>query len=404
MEKVKTLKFSKISMKIFKSEKLYFFLRWWTRSWKTFSILYLFAFWLLFWKIQDKWKIYEKWVASIVRRYWANHNTTTIRDFLEILEIFWLKKIVKYNKNDKTFTFWQRIVEFIWADDFEKVKWAQRQLLYVNEAWEIKYDVFLQLSSRNEDYIFIDFNPDDVDCWMNKEIEEKGWIIEKWDTEFIVSTYLDNKHIWENQKRMIERMKNNESWWNVYWLWNYWKIEGLIFKDNVVFDEEFSENMELLWYGLDFWFSNDESALVWVYKWKNWIFLKEFLYKKWVLPKEYQYYLNQAKVWNKKVIADSARPEIIAELQNMWFQIEWAKKWSWSVKYWIDKMKEFTLYIDKESWNLKKEFKKYCRLQLRNWDYTNEPIDEFNHWIDAIRYFITYYFWNKTSYFWKILK
>ena len=44
---------------------------------------------------------------------------------------------------------------------------------------------------RTTDRIFIDFNPDDEDIWINTELEQKRTIA-KQDVETIVSTYKDN--------------------------------------------------------------------------------------------------------------------------------------------------------------------------------------------------------------------
>jgi len=49
-------------------------------------------------------------------------------------------------------------------------------------------------------------------------------------------------------------------------------------------------------------------------------------------------------------------------------------------------MKQYTLYVTKRSLNLRKEFKKYIWKKDKNGKLLNEPIDAFNHAIDAARY------------------
>ena len=108
--------------------------RWGTRSWKTYNILLLFALWLMTGKIDNSWKIFTSWILHIVRKYSASLRVSVQRDFEEILHNLWLWNLLKINKTDKTYCFWNRIVEFIWADDEQKLRWVKRDILYCNEA------------------------------------------------------------------------------------------------------------------------------------------------------------------------------------------------------------------------------------------------------------------------------
>jgi len=57
-----------------------------------------------------------------------------------------------------------------------------------------------------------------------------------------------------------------------------------------------------------------------------------------------------------------------------------------SIKFGIDIMKGYTLYVTKRSVNLKKELKKYIWLKDKSGKSLDVPIDAFNHAIDASRY------------------
>ena len=57
-----------------------------------------------------------------------------------------------------------------------------------------------------------------------------------------------------------------------------------------------------------------------------------------------------------------------------------------SIRAGIIKMLEYTLVITPESTNLRKEFNNYCWSDKKS----NTPIDDFNHLIDAARYYISY--------------
>ena len=52
------------------------------------------------------------------------------------------------------------------------------------------------------------------------------------------------------------------------------------------------------------------------------------------------------------------------------------------------KMKEYRICITRRSTNIIKEFRNYTYRQNKEGKWLNEPVDAFNHAIDAIRYVI----------------
>jgi phage terminase large subunit len=54
----------------------------------------------------------------------------------------------------------------------------------------------------------------------------------------------------------------------------------------------------------------------------------------------------------------------------------------------LTKMMEFKLRITRRSINLIKEFKNYTYLQNKDGKWLNQPIDAYNHGIDAVRYYV----------------
>lgn len=59
-----------------------------------------------------------------------------------------------------------------------------------------------------------------------------------------------------------------------------------------------------------------------------------------------------------------------------------------SIKAGISKMQEYKLVVLKSSTNLIKEFHNYTYQQDKEGKWLNQPIDAFNHCLDAIRYVI----------------
>ena len=54
----------------------------------------------------------------------------------------------------------------------------------------------------------------------------------------------------------------------------------------------------------------------------------------------------------------------------------------------INKMQEMSIFVTKRSTNLIKEFRNYTYRQNKEEKWLNEPIDMYNHGIDAVRYVV----------------
>ena len=89
----------------------------------------------------------------------------------------------------------------------------------------------------------------------------------------------------------------------------------------------------------------------------------------------------------KHIIADSSEPKSIEELRRLGFKIEGALKGPDSVRNGIDINKRYHINVTRRSVNLRKELSNYkWRVEKATGNPTNEPIDKFNHALDAPRY------------------
>ena len=70
-------------------------------------------------------------------------------------------------------------------DDEAKLRGARRNILYVNEANNIPYDAYLQLSIRTNKDIYLDFNPTNR-FWAHTEVLQES------DSELLVINYIVN--------------------------------------------------------------------------------------------------------------------------------------------------------------------------------------------------------------------
>ena len=364
-------------------------------SGKTGTLLRMAFLWLVSGTIDNtlhKFGQKEKSVFTIVRKFSANLNRSVIRDFEKIIdenddETGKLRKLIQINKTEKTYTFWNRTLEFIGIDDPQKARWPRRDILYCNEANELTYEDFRQLAMRTNYRVFIDFNPDDEDIWINTELEQKRMIIDG-DVDLIVSTYRDNPFLSPEIAKELERLKDIDSiYWQVYGEGQYGRLEGRIFDFKEIV--EVPESAKLLWYGLDFGFTNDPTAVVAVYEYGERLILDEIIYESGLTNDDICRRLDgeniakTAEIW-----ADSSEPKSIEEIYRKGYNIHAVEKWPDSVRFGIDTMKKFEIFVTARSVNLKKEWRKYIWKKDRTGKALNVPIDEFNHAIDASRYLI----------------
>jgi phage terminase large subunit len=86
------------------------------------------------------------------------------------------------------------------------------------------------------------------------------------------------------------------------------------------------------------------------------------------------------------IYPDSAEPKSNTELKDLGWIIKPSEKGADSVRAGINYMLSLEVYYTRTSVNIEKEVQGYVWKLDRNKNPTNEPIDDFNHAIDAIRY------------------
>lgn len=357
-----------------------------TRSSKTRSIAQLSVLWLFTGQISRARNI-PKGVWSTVRKYSTTLDATVIRDFEEELQKQELYGAVNHNKTKRTYTYGQRMVEFFGADDEKKLRGAKRNILYCNEGNELTFKgQFFQLLIRTEDDVFIDFNPDDENVWINTELEQRR-AVEMKDVEVIVSTYKDNTFLPTSLIKEIEYLeKTDPEFWKIYGLGQYGKIFGVIFPDFAIIDV-IPDTCRYIATGIDFGFTNDPCAIIEVYTGDGELWINELEYKRGMTNNDIGNRLKELLITpDKYIVADSAEPKSIQEIYNQRFNIHGAQKGADSIKNSIDILKRYKLNITSKSVNLLKEIKTYKWATDKNGNSINVPVDYNNHLIDALRY------------------
>lgn len=338
-----------------------------SRSGKTYNIM----LWLIINALNNR------CTTDVVRKTLPALKRSSLKDFTELCD----KLKINYKKRELEFTFENGSVFSFYstdADDGQKIKGAKRDYLFCNEANELTFDDWTQLIIRTNKIAIIDYNPSITDeHWLNRiKIKES--------TYFFKTTYKDNPFLPKVIIESIEELKNtNKSLWTIYGLGEQAVIEGVVFENwNII--EKMPNNIRNHKIGMDFGFSNDPTAIIEVAIQGNDIYLNEICYQTKMLTHEIIEELKQLPKY--KVIADSQDPRLITEIHRAGINIHGIKKYGGSIKSGILAMQSMKMYVTKQSDNLIKEFKNYTYAQDKDGKWLKEPIDKFNHAIDAIRY------------------
>ena len=354
-----------------------------TRSTKSYSICQIAVVWLLTGRIGNTFD--NKGTFSIVRKYLPSLRSSTLRDFIEILEATGLQELVEYNKSNFEFKCNNRIVEFFSVDQETKLRGRKRIHLFVDEANEINKLEWQQLLFRTTGIIFLALNPSSPNHFIKTDLEDVRYHTEN-DIDIIISSYKDNPFLEESVITEIELLKKTDpSLWNVYGIGEWGTIEGLIFKN---FTPCETLQGDTLGYGLDFGYSIDPTALIEVRKYQGELYVQTLIYERGLTNQDIS---AKMKALNIKphitIIADSAEPKSIEELyRDGWRMIKGAKKGKDSVNNSIDILKRYKInFVAGDI--IGKEVLTYKYRTDRDGALTGEPTDLYNHAIDALRYF-----------------
>lgn len=347
-----------------------------TSAGKTIAIL----LYLLNWAIEHPGK-----VISIVSDTFPNLRKGAMRDFLSICRETNIDKIAQWNKTESTLTLPNGTIIEFFSTDMLGALGARRDLLYINEANRISWDTFSQLEVRTREQVILDFNPVS-EFWAHTELINNP---DRSDVEFLKVTYLDNESLDDATVKAVEMRRGDgtSNWWRVYGLGEIGSLEGNVYEGWMSIDEV-PKDARLVRYGLDFGFSHDETAMVSVWECEDGrTVIREEIYQRGILGSQYAKILKSHNIDpSVLIVADGARPEIIAEIEKVGYRIIAADKNAGSVKRGIDRVQQRRIcYIGK---NLEREFLTYAWRKKRSGEVLDEPMDGNDHLMDALRYAI----------------
>lgn len=282
-----------------------------------------------------------------------------------LLSWLWLEEAYQVENQDKFETLVESIRGSIDVPDFFK------QITVTFNPWSERHwlkSAFFDEDTRKKD-VFADTTTYRVNEWLDQQD---------------IDRYED---LWRTNPRRAAVVANGD--WGV--------AEGLVFENYEVKEFDIVSTIKRVGEttaGLDFGFTHDPTTFprlaVDLDNKELWIYAEHYEHA--MTTDDIFKMIVDADMQNAVITADSAEQRLIAELQAKGIRrLAPSIKGKGSINAGIDFMKQFKIYIHPSCVKTIEEFDTYIYKQDKDGKWLNEPIDNNNHIIDAIRYALERY-------------
>ncbi len=283
---------------------------------------------------------------------------------------------------------WEEAFQITMEDDFDKVDMSIRG--------EMPEPLFKQHT--------LTFNPWSEKIWLKKTFFDKvgtDGLSKDGDILAVTKNYDCNEFLGDDDRRIFEKMKEeNPRRYSIEGEGNWGIAEGLVFENwqELDFDVNYmkrqlsrddSPKYRQL-HGMDFGYTNDPTAFIALLadeKDKK-LYIYDEIYRTHMKNKDIYTQVKYKGFEKARICADSADPKTIDELKDLGlYRTFGAKKVKGSVKAGIQKLQDYKIYVHPSCVNTIVELSNYVwATDKSTGKVTTNPIDEYNHLMDALRY------------------
>lgn len=233
----------------------------------------------------------------------------------------------------------------------------------------------------------ITFNP-----WNDRHWLKSRFFDAKDDPDILALTtnYKCNEWLDKSDLDLFERMKkNNPRRYQVAGLGQWGVVEGLIYENYEPRKFELKDIKDCVTVcGLDFGYTNDPTAFfMGFYDESNKeLYVWDEFYEKGLTNRKIYQRITSMGYGKEKIIADSAEPKSIDELREFGLRVRGAKKGRDSINNGVQFIQDLKIIIHPRCVNFMTEISNYVWDKDKFGKTLNQPVDDFNHLMDAMRY------------------
>lgn len=347
-------------------------------------------------KALKEWKKPRK--ILVLRKVGATVRDSVFADVQATLSYFGILNMCKNNMSAFRIEL-PNGAEFIFKgmDNPEKIKSIKGiSDVVMEEASEFTLDDYTQLTLRLRDkahkqkQIYLMFNPVSKVNWVYNAF----FVKKPKNTVVYQTTYKDNRFLDAVTRENIEELANrNEAYYKIYALGEFATLDKLVFPKytKALLNKDDLRHITS-YFGLDYGFINDPSAFMHVKidDDRKRLYVVEEYVKKGLTNDKIAESITALGYAKEPIRADSAEKKSNQELRNLGIpRVIDVKKGAGSVMQGIQYLLQYEWIVDERCVKTIEELENYTwKKDKATNEYINEPVDSYNHCLDAIRYAI----------------
>ncbi len=316
----------------------------------------------------------------ITRKTLPSLKVSCLQLFREFLSKYNLP--YEFNKSELEMVINTNQILFKSLDNADKIKSAEFNYIWAEEATELTHQDYLQLRLRlrrkNDlnNQIITTFNPIDQFHWLKTKVLDREKV-SSFQSNYKMNPFLSREYI-EQLEGLAEV---DENYYRIYALGEWGVLKNLIYSNWDVVDR-IPEDYDEIVCGLDFGYVHP-TALIEVRIKENEAWARELIYQSHLTNNDLIENMKGKVDKGTPIYADSTEPQRIQEIYRAGFNIYPAEK---SVSFGINRVKQYKIHALSDSVNLIKELRSYKWREDKEGKILEEPVKFNDHAMDAMRY------------------